>query len=154
MNGQDMTSRTPGNPAADEEKSADANANRLLVLDDNRQFIALVTRHGRQLGYDTLGVATTKEFIAAFVDFNPSVVILDLFLETDMSVSAIEFLGARRFAGSVIFASGFDFRYLSSFSEMAKQMGLNVLGTVQKGGNANQIPNFLERARVGSTCAY
>lgn len=150
MTTQDTTPKAADGPADNGGKTGNANPNRLLVLDDSREFITLVTRFAQRKGYQVQGVTTTKDFIALFVDFNPSVVILDLFLETNMSVGVIEFLGARRFAGLIILVSGFDFRYLSSFAGMVKQMNLKLLGTVQKGGHEDEISNFLERARLAS----
>ena len=133
--------------------AADPNPNRLLVLDDNEEFVNLVQRHGRALGFDTASAGNTPAFIAGYRKCKPSMVLLDVFLETDMCTSVIDFLAREGFKGPIIIVSGHDYRFLVSVAGIARQMGLKILETVEKGRNVDHIPALLMRGRLESASA-
>ncbi len=124
------------------------NPNRLLVLDDNEEFLNLMERHGRALGFETASAINTPGFISSYAKFKPSMILLDVFLKTDMSTSVIDFLVRQRFKGPIVIVSGQDYRFLVSVAGIARQLGLQVMETVEKGRNVDHIPALLLRGRV------
>ena len=126
------------------------NPNRLLVLDDDEKMLALVAKMAEPIGFETAGVTSSTAFIEKYKEMSPTVAIIDLFLQSEDSVSIIDYLGRSRFKGPIILFSGFDHHFLRAISELAHQHGLHVLGTVEKGRNIEKIGVLLRTAYLGS----
>jgi ActR/RegA family two-component response regulator len=126
------------------------NPNRLLVLDDDERMISLIENMARPIGFETNSSNTASGFIVVFKHFRPSVVVLDIFLQNEDSMRAIDFLGRSQFKGAVILVSGFDYRFLRSVGEVARDHGLHLLGTVEKGAQIEKVESLIRAAYIGS----
>ena len=127
-----------------------ANPNRLLILEDDELMSKLIENMALPLGYEVRACNTASDFIAVHKQFVPTVVILDIFLQNEDCMRAIDYLGRCQFKGAVIFASGFDHRFLRSVSEVARDNGLHVHGIVEKGSQVEKVSALLRSAYIGS----
>jgi CheY-like chemotaxis protein len=125
-------------------------SNRLLALDDEDQILDLIGRMAVPLGFDYDRATTAADFLAQLESGLPSVVIIDLFLHghDEDAVRVIQHLGKKQFRGAVILISGFDYRLLRFVERLARDHGLHVLGTVEKGGGLDKITALLKAALV------
>lgn len=127
-----------------------ANPNRLLILEDDERMVKLIENIAQPLGYETRASSTASGFISVHKQFAPTVVVLDIFLQNEDSMRAIDYLGRCQFKGAVILASGFDYRFLRSVGDVARDNGLHVLGTVEKGSQVEKVAALLRSAYIGS----
>ena len=124
--------------------------NRLLALDDEEQILDLIGRLAVPLGFEYDRATTAEQFIALVDAGFPSVVIIDLFLQgqDEDAVRVIDHLGKKQYRGAVILISGFDYRLLRFVELLARDHGLHVLGTVEKGAGLDKIAALLKSALV------
>jgi len=126
------------------------NPNRLLILDDDEKINALMGKIASPMGFEIDCATTVSAFMARFKTLGPSVVILDIFLQYEDSLRAIDFLGRSQFKGAVILVSGFDYRFLRSVADVARDHGLHVLGTVEKANHLEKVGALLRSAYIGA----
>jgi len=127
-----------------------SNINRLLVLDDEEGYLNLMRKVAENVGYAVTCVSSCKDYIQAYFEHQPTVTVLDIFLEKEDSASVIDFLGRNRFAGHVVFASGFDHRFLKHMSQLARDHGLQVLGSIEKAHTFDSLASYLKSVYIGA----
>lgn len=118
---------------------------RLLVLDDDLLI-------GEMLGYffDTLGeqyrfTSDIDSFYEAFDQWIPDVVLIDLKLQGSDGISTFRELAQRKSKASLIIMSGAGQRILNSAKEAAVERGLDVMGTLTKPFDLDELKALLGR---------
>lgn len=124
-------------------------SNQILVLEDEDAMRNLLVRMAIDVGFAAEGVSTTAQFVERCKELRPSVVALDIFLQSEDVGRAIDALAHLHFGGAVILISGFDYRLIRAFVEIARDNGLHVLGVVEKGKNVGKFPHLLKSAFLG-----
>ena len=124
--------------------------NHLLVLDDNQDILSTVGRLAIHAGYTFTGVDRAETFIEKFNGDSPSFVILDVVLGTQDVLSVVDFLGKQQFSAAVVLMSGYDHRMLRAVAEVARDHGLHIAGTVEKGAGLDRLTHLLGAHFVGA----
>lgn len=106
--------------------------NRLLVIDDQQELCDFIAEVAKDLGYDTLTVTDAETFRRAYLNFNPTVVVLDLQMPGFDGIELLRYLGSQNARTQVLVASGMDQRVLSTADQMGESQGLTMLGALQK----------------------
>jgi ActR/RegA family two-component response regulator len=127
-----------------------ANPNCVLSIDDSEPMLAVIGKMAHSVGFQAAGTTTTAQFMREYSALHPNVVVLDLFLKNEDSLSVIDFLGRNRYTGAVILISGFDHRFLKAAADLARDHGLHVLGVVEKGSNIDKLPFLLRATYIGA----
>jgi EAL domain-containing protein (putative c-di-GMP-specific phosphodiesterase class I) len=106
--------------------------NRLLVIDDQQELCDFIVEVARRLGYETVAVTEADAFRRAYLDFNPTIVVLDLQMSGFDGIELLRYLGTQGARAQVLVASGMDQRVLSTADQVGRAQGLNMLGALQK----------------------
>lgn len=105
--------------------------NSLLVLDDDPDMCALVTRAAASVGYAAVS-ATGFDGFKASLTAETAVVVLDLMMPGVDGIQVLRYLSDQNCASEVILISGYDRKVLKVAEHLAKTLGLNVRASVQK----------------------
>ncbi|MES1190623.1 MAG: EAL domain-containing response regulator [Steroidobacter sp.] len=109
-----------------------ASENRLLVIDDQQELCEFIAEVARRLGFDSLAVTETDGFRRAFLDFNPTVIVLDLQMAGSDGIEILRYLGGQGAKAQILVVSGMDQRVLSTADQVGRTQGLKMLGALQK----------------------
>ena len=85
-----------------------------------------------QLGFEVRTTGEADEFISLNLDFNPTVVILDLHMPQADGIEVLRRLADDKCRAGILVVSGADSRVLGSAERLGANRGLNMLGAMQK----------------------
>jgi EAL domain-containing protein (putative c-di-GMP-specific phosphodiesterase class I) len=106
--------------------------NRLLVIDDQQELCEFIAEVARRLGFEALAVSETVDFQRAYLDFNPTVIVLDLQMAGSDGIELLRYLGSQNAKAQILVVSGMDQRVLSTADQVGRTQGLKMLGALQK----------------------
>jgi len=109
-----------------------ASENRLLVIDDQQELCEFIAEVARRLGFEALAVTETEGFRRAYLDFNPTVIVLDLQMAGSDGIELLRYLGGQGTKAQILVVSGMDQRVLSTADQVGRTQGLKMLGGLQK----------------------
>lgn len=107
-------------------------ANRLLVIDDQQELCEFIAEVAKRLGFETMAVTEADSFRRMYLDFNPTVVVLDLQMSGADGIELLRYLGNQGAKAQVLVASGMDQRVLNTAEQVGRAQGLSMLGALQK----------------------
>lgn len=113
----------------------DKSAVRILVLDDERFMLKLITRMLENQGYTSVSVYENARAALESCDppnSPPDVILLDLNMPDVDGVEFVRMLVERRYAGGLILTSGEDARVLQTAERLVRAHKLNMLGRLDK----------------------
>jgi EAL domain-containing protein (putative c-di-GMP-specific phosphodiesterase class I) len=122
--------------------------NGLLVIDDDPDMCALVSRIARTAGLEPRAATRFSDFKAALSD-QIGVVVIDLQMPEVDGVEVLRYLAARKFAAEVVLISGYDKKVLSVAAQLGASLGLDVRASLQKPLDTGQLREVLARRRDG-----
>jgi EAL domain-containing protein (putative c-di-GMP-specific phosphodiesterase class I) len=117
---------------------------RLVILDDDRHFAEFLCEVTKGIGLDVEVTCTRAEFQRALDSFRPSIILLDLHMPDSDGVEILHFLGERESRARVLLLSGYDPRVIRSAERMGRELGLNMLGVLQKPMSVADLEAILE----------
>jgi EAL domain-containing protein (putative c-di-GMP-specific phosphodiesterase class I) len=106
--------------------------NRLLVIDDQQELCDFIVEVARRLGFEAVAVTEAEAFRRSYLDFNPTIVVLDLQMSGSDGIELLRYLGTQGARAQVLVASGMDQRVLSTAEQVGRAQGLSMLGALQK----------------------
>jgi EAL domain-containing protein (putative c-di-GMP-specific phosphodiesterase class I)/FixJ family two-component response regulator len=120
-----------------------ANADRILVIDDDNSVCELVSALARTMGFDC---ATTKDAAAfsSLVFPDTALILLDLMMPGMDGIEVLRLLGERRCRARILLMSGMDKRILETAERLAHSLGLQVVGHLQKPFPLTDLRTLLE----------
>ena len=107
-------------------------ANRLLVIDDQQELCEFIAEVAKRMGFEALAVTEAAEFRVAFLDFRPTVIVLDLQMAGSDGIELLRYLGSQSTKAQILVVSGMDQRVLSTADQVGRAQGLKMLGALQK----------------------
>jgi len=118
-----MTNRTP---------DTTENRCRVLAIDDDADICSLIER--TLLSCDLAGRATTsvEDFYGCYETLDPEIVVLDLQMAGADGIEILRWIAQHEHKAGVIIVSGADKRILSSARDFAQEIGLKVVGLLEK----------------------
>jgi len=126
-----------------------AAVNSLLVLDDDPDMCALVTRAATSVGYAATS-ATEFEHFRACLTPGISVVVLDLMMPGVDGIQVLRYLSDQNYTSEVILISGYDKKVLKVAAQLAKTLGLNVRASIQKPIKVEALQQLLAKRVDGA----
>lgn len=116
---------------------------RLLLIDDEPQLAEFVAHAARMCGYDATEAADDEQFRERFDEQRPEMVALDLGMPGMDGVELLRFLSQRQYDGPVLIISGFDRRVLESAVRLGGELGLRMVGPLEKPARLDQLEAIL-----------
>jgi EAL domain-containing protein (putative c-di-GMP-specific phosphodiesterase class I) len=107
-------------------------SNRLLVIDDQQELCEFIAEVAKRLGFEARAVTEADAFRHAYLDFRPTVIVLDLQMSGCDGIELLRYLGNQSAKAQVLVASGMDQRVLSTADQVGRAQGLSMLGALQK----------------------
>ena len=116
----------------------------LVVIDDESDMADIVCDAASAQGFDAEWIGDPAEFLAQPTT-KADLIVLDLFMPGVDGIELLRFLAERRIDASVILMTGKDRQILNSAREMASELGLTVLGTLNKPFKLVELREILGR---------
>ncbi len=116
----------------------------LLVVDDDAAVGRFVGEAVRELGFRSRVLADASEFDTALGE-DVALVMLDLQMPGVDGIELLRHLGRRRSSVGVVLMSGFDENVLRTAEELARSLGLEVLGSLAKPIRLAPLRELLQR---------
>ena len=111
----------------------------ILLVDDEPALASFVAEAARISGFTPTVTADDNQFRAAFQSNHPDMVALDLGMPGMDGVELLRFLASHGFSNPVLIVSGFDSRVLDSAFRLGLEMGLAMVGPVQKPARLEEL---------------
>jgi EAL domain-containing protein (putative c-di-GMP-specific phosphodiesterase class I) len=124
--------------------------NRLLIIDDQQEFVTFVARVARMAGYEVRETTTPDEFRETFLSWRPTHVVLDLVVPDVDGVELLRFLADQLLKAKIIILSGMERGVLEAAGRLAEARGLEVLSTLQKPVRAAVLHTILAEAKAAT----
>ena len=118
-----------------ETRAAEFNFEDVLIVDDDRFVLDLVTAHLNNLGINNVITASSGEDALSYLKnatAAPSVLLLDLNMPGMDGVEFLRHLSEHAYQGNIILISAEDTRLLRSAENIARDRKLNILGALEK----------------------
>lgn len=115
---------------------------KLVVLDDEADLAELVCIHAEKAGFDVQTHTDARNFKEHF-DNCVDLIILDLIMPGIDGIEIIRFLAEIKCTAQLILMSGFDSGVLNSAKKLAKEHGLNLVGSLNKPFRAAELSQLL-----------
>ena len=106
-------------------------AKRLLVIDDEPDFAALVVTVATRLGYAASAAANPRAFRQAVIAA-PDVIVLDIVMPEQDGVELIQWLDAINCTARVVIVTGFNPAYAESARRLAEIRGRLQVSVIHK----------------------
>jgi DNA-binding response OmpR family regulator len=107
-------------------------AKRLLVVDDEAEFGALVRRVAEKLDFAVEVTTRGRDFKEAYERFDPTVVILDMIMPEIDGIELIEWLASVQCAARIIIVSGYTPVYARLAVTLGEAKGLLSISRLTK----------------------
>lgn len=124
--------------------------NRLLIIDDEKEFGAFVAKMALSVGYKVKLTNTPQEFKAVAADWTPTLVALDLQMPEVDGVELLRHLAATHSSARIVIMSGVDGRVLDAARRVGVERGLDIAGTITKPVRASTLKDMLEGFRIAA----
>ena len=119
---------------------------RLMVVDDDDDVARLVCRAAESLGFSTQTVSGIAAF-DAFVNFEPDVVVVDIFMPEIDGFEILHYLGQTHKGASVVIVSGKGISFRAMAEHMCEQEGLHILANVAKPFSIERLHSIISEAK-------
>lgn len=110
-----------------------------LILDDEPSIGRVICRLAEAAGFSAQAVTGASAFQSAYRRTVPDIVLLDLNLDGEDGLAQLHFLADERYSRAVVFMSGYDPRMLSYAERLGRDLGLAILGSVNKPFRADEV---------------
>ena len=128
-------------------------ANRLLVLDDQKEFAEVIATIAKDLGYAAQCVVDFDEFRRMLVAFNATHIVLDLNMPGTDGVEVMRFLESVQCTAKIILVSGFDRQVLNTAAQLGRERNLSIVGVFEKPFGLSRFREALLAAKQRATAS-
>lgn len=105
---------------------------RVLIIDDDMQWSALVRSAGEDLGLEVQCAHSKPRFMELYDASCPELVVLDIVLQDTDCFEVLNFLAERKTTCPIIVISGYDEKYGNTAEAYAKALNLNYFARLAK----------------------
>ncbi len=119
--------------------------NRALILDDDARICAFVSRVAKSRGYETCVIQQPEQFADSYLEFSPSLIMLDLQIGQQDSTGILKFLASEQVKTPIILMSGLERNIIEDTSLLAKSMQLTIAGVCSKPFESELLTNIFNR---------
>lgn len=120
---------------------------RLLIVDDEPDFGQMVAQVAADLGYETRVTTNGYEFQAAYQQFQPALIVLDMVMPEMDGNELVVWLMEQGYAAGLIIITGYSPDYAKDAQLLAEFKGLRSVITLAKPIRIAQLREALSRGR-------
>jgi DNA-binding response OmpR family regulator len=118
---------------------------RLLLVDDDPAIFGYIRRVAEQEGYQVRATDRPATFFAAFADFDPTLLMLDLAMPDVDGIEIMRWLADRQCRAPIVIVSGFDQSVLDSAGHLGEARGLKIAAMLTKPVRLATLRELLQR---------
>lgn len=118
---------------------------RLLILDDDAMAGDTIRKIGEYLDFQCKQTTSVTEFFTRVRDWNPDVVVLDLYMPGKDGLEVMSQLADKGYGADLIITSGMGERILDAALLSASEYGLNPLGVLAKPFSISDLRTLLNQ---------
>lgn len=119
----------------------------LLVVDDDPEIAEVICALGTRAGFRTL-TSSTPEKLPELLRSQPDVICLDLQMPGRDGVASLRYLADEKCQARVLLVTGMDERTIAAAEQYGLRRGLQMLGTIQKPFDPDQLLERLSTAQA------
>lgn len=108
-----------------------ANANRILVIDDDEVVCGIVSALAKTMGFECVSTGDAAAFVQLATP-DTGLILLDLMMPGMDGIEVLRQLGERQARARILLMSGMDRRVLETAEKLAQSLGLHVVGHLHK----------------------
>jgi DNA-binding response OmpR family regulator len=120
---------------------------RILVIDDEADFLTFVHRVARQLDFEVEVTTDAGAFKQIYARFNPTVIVLDIVMPRTDGIELIRWLADMGCTARVVVISGFDPNYSKMAQTLGSGIGLASIVRLQKPVSVADLKSALSGTR-------
>jgi DNA-binding response OmpR family regulator len=105
---------------------------RLLVMDDDADIGIMIADVATGCGYEVKVIQDSTAFLAAYADFRPDVILLDITMPRIDGIELLRSLADLRSPAKILLFSGVTVQLIELSSQLGKAYGLNIAGQLTK----------------------
>jgi len=117
---------------------------RLLVVDDDQDFGKFVAEVAAGVGYEIHVTSGGAEFIRAYGERKPTVILLDVFMPDMDGFELANWLAGQRFDGHIIVVTGYAPMYAELVQTLGAAKGLRSVTKIMKPMRAETLRDALD----------
>lgn len=118
---------------------------RALILDDEPGIGRVVCRVAQSAGFTAQSATDVAAFQSYFGAARPEVILLDLQLGGEDGLAQLRFLADQRYSYPVVLMSGYDHRVLASAERLGRDLGLDILASINKPFRAEDLSALFDQ---------
>jgi DNA-binding response OmpR family regulator len=118
---------------------------RALILDDEAAIGRVICRVAQGAGFTAESATEVATFQSFFNAAQPDVILLDLQLGGEDGLAQLRFLADQRYPHPVVVMSGYDQRVLASAERLGRDLGLNILASINKPFRAEDLSALFDQ---------
>lgn len=108
------------------------NRKKILVLDDESEFVNLVEEIAKRLDLDVTATCDWREFQGAYNKSIPDVIVLDAVMPEKDGVEMAQWIAQQGYGGRLIVVSGYNPLYTDMMGVLCKKHGLEDVKEMRK----------------------
>jgi CheY-like chemotaxis protein len=120
-----------------------AGAKRLLVIDDEVEMMAFISRVATGLGFEVFATASPEEFKEKVASWQPSCVVLDIVMPGADGLELMGYLAKHDYRGAIVAISGFSPIYLEAAKKFGQGWQLGAIRTLTKPIRVDELRTLL-----------
>jgi len=124
-------------------------ADRILVVDDHRDFGEFVQRVAEKIGFKVDVVQSAPAFREAYPRVNPAIICLDIVMPDEDGIELIAWLAEQRSRAAIYIITGHSPNFARAAVEIGRIRGLNIAGVLQKPVSLTTLRDILAATREG-----
>ncbi len=113
-------------------KAGSATVQRILIIDDEPDFTAVLAEVCRQPGRQVVTCNSTGDARSLFPDYRPDLVLLDIVMPEQDGIEFLQWACRQNEASHFILMTGFNPHYMQMAEKLAGLSGVNIVTTLQK----------------------
>ena len=123
--------------------AAAGGAKRLLVIDDEVEMMAFVSRVATGLGFEVFATASQDEFKDKVASWQPHCIVLDIVMPGADGIELMGFLAKQDYRGAIVAISGFSPIYLEAAKKFGAGWQLGAIRTLTKPIRVDELRTVL-----------
>jgi DNA-binding response OmpR family regulator len=120
---------------------------RILVIDDEADFLTFVRRVALQLDFEVEVTTDADAFKQIYARFNPTVIVLDIVMPRTDGIELIRWLADMGCTARIVVISGFDPNYSKMAQTLGSGVGLASIVRLQKPVSVANLKRALSGTR-------